>query len=283
MPKSRIGEASTSANTLDSKPAPKARSDGKGGQKPRKGKAPYPVKKPAAEGEVGASKIKAALRQTRRLLAKPNLAQDVRQEAQRRLLSLQSDLAKRESSQKERKNADRYHKVRFFERQKLVRQIKKIKKDRKGKGADDDDEELKEKRVLLNYVLNFPPSLKYVALFPSSGESPLIKPAQPAEETDVSRRAKQAYERAMDVRKKIIAAMERGELSTEPEVELDRRAGDEAPAKRARLDLDSDRKKSQSGRQATKKANKAEEEEEKSDAGGGIDGDDFFASDSDGE
>lgn len=41
--------------------------------------------------------------------------------------------------------------MRFFERQKLVRQIKNIKK---GKGsAASDDEELKEKRVLLNYVL----------------------------------------------------------------------------------------------------------------------------------
>lgn len=176
MPKSnsRSSEASTSAKTLDSRPERKGKG---GGAKPRngKGKAPYPVKKPSADGAVGASKIKAALRQTRRLLAKvrerildseiscphlnlsalplhrqPNLAQDVRQEAERRLISLEADLAKREESEKERKNADRYHKVRFFERQKLVRQIKKIKK---GKGTANDDEELKEKRVLLNYVL----------------------------------------------------------------------------------------------------------------------------------
>lgn len=90
------------------------------------------------------------------LLPQDNLAQDVRQEAMRRLESLQADLARREFSTKERKNAERYHKVRFFERQKLVRQIRKIKRridESDGEGAGTLQKELHEKRVLLHYVL----------------------------------------------------------------------------------------------------------------------------------
>lgn len=80
----------------------------------------------------------------------------MRQEAERRLASLESDLARKESSEKERKNAERYHKVRFFERQKLVRQIKKVKKEmaeQPEKKRKKLEAELREKRVLLNYVL----------------------------------------------------------------------------------------------------------------------------------
>lgn len=80
----------------------------------------------------------------------------MRQEAERRLASLESDLARKESSEKERKNAERYHKVRFFERQKLVRQIKKLKKEmaeQPEKKRKKLEAELREKRVLLNYVL----------------------------------------------------------------------------------------------------------------------------------
>lgn len=147
---------------------------------------------------------------------------------------------------------------------------------------------------------NFPPSLKYVALFPSSGESPLTKPVEPAEgETDVSRRAKQAYERAVAVREKIVAAMESGELSKEPEVELEKKAqqqGEEGAAgaakRRVRLELDEgagEEKKKKKSKSASKAASKAkggradDQEDEESEAGGGIQGDDFFASDDDSE
>lgn len=120
-----------------------------GGQHRRLPKAPSGDSGPA---EQGISKIKASLRQTKRLLAKENLAPDVRQEAERRLISLEQDLETRQSSEHDRKNAERYHKVRFFERQKLVRLIKKIKKtaDGESKAVKAD---LREKRVLLNYVL----------------------------------------------------------------------------------------------------------------------------------
>jgi len=59
-------------------------------------------------------KLKSLLRQTRRLLAKDNLAADVRVGTERRIKSLETDLAKAELAKKERTLAVRYHKVKFF-------------------------------------------------------------------------------------------------------------------------------------------------------------------------
>lgn len=86
---------------------------------------------PTSEKTPGVSKLKAQLRQTRRLLAKvsptlsqisasqvptvqDDLAADVRVETERRLKSLQKDLEEAEIANKERALAVRYHKVKFF-------------------------------------------------------------------------------------------------------------------------------------------------------------------------
>ncbi|CAO1621831.1 unnamed protein product [Parajaminaea phylloscopi] len=263
------------------------RSGSKSAGKPSRPNAkPYPRRRPADQAttaEPGVSKIKAALRQTTRLLAKDNLAQDVRQEAERRLASLESDLALRESSAKERKNAERYHKVRFFERQKLVRQIKKLKKrmaDVEGEDAAALQADLEEKRVLLHYVLTFPTSLKYVALFPSSGDSPFTKPSEVGQETETSRRHKATYEQAMSVRDRVRAAMASGDLSSEPEVELER-GGDRSSNR-----LDGDKvvsrqaANSASARSAQCKSSRAAAKQPKKGEAPGIEQDDFFAQDS---
>ncbi|KAJ3018250.1 hypothetical protein NUW54_g382 [Trametes sanguinea] len=76
----------------------------------------------------GVQKIKAAIRQTRRLLAKDNLAADVRVTTERRLKSLEADLAKAEQARLERTMATRYHKIKFFERQKVVRKLNQTKR-----------------------------------------------------------------------------------------------------------------------------------------------------------
>jgi hypothetical protein len=79
---------------------------------------------------LGVSKIKSALRQTRRLLAKvcgcglldficthmqqEGLGADVRIEAERKLKALEADLVVAETANKERALATRYHKIKFF-------------------------------------------------------------------------------------------------------------------------------------------------------------------------
>ena len=132
----------------------------------------------------GVSKLKAQLRQTRRLLAKvfsglnrtpvcpvpilqDDVAADVRVETERRLKSLQKDLEEAEIASKERMLAVRYRRVKFFgqfvpdlithhylnkmvktERQKLLRKINQVKKQ-----PSVDEDRLFALRVDLNYVL----------------------------------------------------------------------------------------------------------------------------------
>lgn len=171
----------------------------------------------------GVNKIKAAIRQTKRLLSKEKILASARTDAERRLTALEDELNRREFSQIERKNATRYHKVRFFERQKLTRRISKLKKQlEEDKDKVELQTDLKEARLLLNYVLHFPMSQKYVALYPSQGPSPL------AEEDDKEdEETKNARQRMRQVKQQILEAMEKGELSQEPEVELENRSKDE--------------------------------------------------------
>ncbi|KAF8161756.1 hypothetical protein K438DRAFT_1859390 [Mycena galopus ATCC 62051] len=172
--------------------------------------------KPAQEsnGTPGIQKIKSALRQTRRLLAKDNIAADVRVETERRLKALEADLEAAELGKKERTLAVRYHKVKFFERQKVVRKLNQAKK--KLSAVDEETPELQsalhELRVDLNYILHYPKTKKYISLFPPE------------------LRAGEAQEPAVDagreeVRTWVRAQMESGEMSTEPELHLDGRGG----------------------------------------------------------
>jgi hypothetical protein len=62
----------------------------------------------------GVQKLKAALRQTRRLLAKENLAADTRVVAERKLKAQEAELAAAETARTEKAMAVRYHKVKFF-------------------------------------------------------------------------------------------------------------------------------------------------------------------------
>ena len=90
-----------------------AKSHQKASKRPQHKK--HPTQTPQSSNALpGVQKIKAALRQTRRLLAKDTLAADVRVATERRLKSLEADLAKAEQARLERTMATRYHKVKFF-------------------------------------------------------------------------------------------------------------------------------------------------------------------------
>ncbi|KAJ6534028.1 hypothetical protein DFH09DRAFT_1043627 [Mycena vulgaris] len=196
-PRRDANEASTSAVAGSSKPKPKSR---------------HP--KPAQESGAapGVQKLKSSLRQTRRLLAKDNLAADVRVETERRLKALEADLEVAEQGKKERTLAVRYHKVKFFERQKVVRKLNQTKK----KIATTDTPELQatlhELRVDLNYIMHYPKTRKYISLFP-----PELRKGETQElASDAGREEVRAWVRAQ---------MAGGELSAEPELHLDSRGG----------------------------------------------------------
>ena len=122
MPPTRTQDTDSAGEPSTSKEARKVRNKRHGTHHP-----------PKESATPGVSKLKAALRQTRRLLAKvrrrlissirqlwnatnlkDNLAANVRVETERRLKSLEGDLAKAEVGNKERTMAMRYHKVKFF-------------------------------------------------------------------------------------------------------------------------------------------------------------------------
>ncbi|ESW98452.1 hypothetical protein KL918_005176 [Ogataea parapolymorpha] len=131
----------------------------------------------------GSSKIKKKIRDITRLLKRDNLASNVRIENERALEALKSELATVQTNLKAKKLAQRYHKVRFFERKKAVRRYKKALKELKELEAKDGDpkaikkEIKKQKKVVrhcevdLAYVLNFPKTEKYIALYPANTDT----------------------------------------------------------------------------------------------------------------
>lgn len=70
---------------------------------------------------------------------------------------------------------------------------------------------------------HFPMAQKYVALFPNNGPSPLSKEGNEKTHDESS----SSY-RAQHVQKDIVLAMEKGELSNEPEIELSQRKASDA-------------------------------------------------------
>ncbi|CAE6497777.1 unnamed protein product [Rhizoctonia solani] len=163
-------------------------------------------KREANPDEPGIQKVKSALRQTLRLLAKDNLAADVRIASERKLKSLEADLARAEIRKKERAIAVRYHKIKFFDKRKVTRRINQTKRALEAPDLDKKERKKLQKKLLshrvdLNYILNYPKLAKYIALYPSSESSD--------EQTDKLRE-----ERRLLVRQ----AMESGEMDAEPEV-----------------------------------------------------------------
>jgi hypothetical protein len=151
----------------------------------------------------------------------------------------------------------------FTERQKLVRRIKKLKKSTQ---EEDVEEELLEARVLLNYVLHYPMTQKYVALFPNQG--PLYS-AQ--EEGEMEKETISSKELSLKTKERIRQSMKKGELSSEPEVELETRTREgQEPVQRKRLLRDKEEEEEETHPRQQKKGKK---ETKKSN----LEGDDFFA------
>ncbi|KIJ95096.1 hypothetical protein K443DRAFT_683278 [Laccaria amethystina LaAM-08-1] len=166
----------------------------------------------------GLQKLKASLRQTRRLLAKDNLAADVRVETERRLKALEAELHQAEIANKERALAVRYHKVKFFERQKVTRKLKQAKarlESASGSEKETIASEVSALRVDLNYTLHYPKSQKYISLFPPEIRKGTTAPSQAEAATTAKARE--------EIRSSIRLCMGKGELSVEPELHMDSR------------------------------------------------------------
>ncbi|KAI0350628.1 hypothetical protein OH77DRAFT_1488837 [Trametes cingulata] len=269
MGPSRNAALSEPSSSKQSASAPQKKS-----KRPQHKKHPAPPA-PTSNALPGVQKIKAALRQTRRLLAKDNLAADVRVATERRLKSLEADLEKAERARLERTMATRYHKVKFFERQKVSRKLHQTQ--RKLSQATDTAERkelearLAELRVDLNYILHYPKTKKYISLFP-----PEVRQAKGQSAAEAAREAKEKSEtdrQREELREWMRKQMDAGALSWEPEVELEKserkaaRAGAVAPS----LEAPGEKKTK------SKKGDKMDASASKSRAAAGVADDDFFA------
>ncbi|KIM82392.1 hypothetical protein PILCRDRAFT_461102 [Piloderma croceum F 1598] len=222
----------------------------------------------------GVQRLKSSLRQTRRLLAKDTLAADVRVETERRLKALEADIAQAESARKERIMSVRYHKVKFFERQKVVRKINQMKKQlaADAKSASNKGKAqalLSELRVDLNYILYYPKTKKYISLFPPEARQ------RPSEVQSTISKADTVKTDALrdEVRKWIRDRMDKGELQMEPELHLD--AGERSGSKKTGTTLgvtcDAKSEKGSKGQNAGNSNLKS--------AGGRVEADAFFGDD----
>jgi hypothetical protein len=123
--------------------------------------------------------IKSQIRSLRRLLEgnrKDDLPANVRVEKERALQTAEQELKDAERAKKRSDMIGRYHKTRFFDRQKAERRLKKARKELRAYEGEDDEmrEELGRKvddaEVDLNYALYFPYEEHYVSLFPTRKE-----------------------------------------------------------------------------------------------------------------
>ncbi|KZT55665.1 hypothetical protein CALCODRAFT_436869, partial [Calocera cornea HHB12733] len=92
----------------------------------------------------------------------------VKRDAERRQKALEQELETALGGEKERQMAQKYHMVKFFERQKVLRKLLRAKRtllagESKGKARKSLEQELEEHRVDLNYILVRPPLPTFVA------------------------------------------------------------------------------------------------------------------------
>ena len=112
--------------------------------------------------------------------SQPNIDENVRAVQEARLAELLREQEEKKRAAIERKLALRYHKVRFFERVKIERRLKRLRRQQKAFIRGDDsaepltdaeEEELKRLEEDLQYVLHFPKGEKYVSIL-KNAENP---------------------------------------------------------------------------------------------------------------
>ncbi|KAF7948393.1 uncharacterized protein EAE97_003804 [Botrytis byssoidea] len=110
---------------------------------------------------------------TRKLERAQDLPADVRVEDERALAAYQQELASAEAEKIRQKMIKKYHMVRFFERQKATRQLKKLRKRLLESESTEEVEQLKDEmhilEVDLNYTQYHPLSETYISLYPPKG------------------------------------------------------------------------------------------------------------------
>lgn len=102
------------------------------------------------------------------------MPEKLRLEKMRELEALSVAGVENKQLERERVMAVRYHKVKFFERVKLTRAAEKLERDHPaegGKRSESVTNELKQLKLDLHYVMNFPKGHKYVSILKQDGDT----------------------------------------------------------------------------------------------------------------
>ncbi|CAG9460189.1 unnamed protein product [Pedinophyceae sp. YPF-701] len=123
----------------------------------------------AQAGEKKQRSIKNQIRGLQRLLAKGHLEKKAQKKVEAHLEALLMSQQRHEKAEREREMAVKYHKVKFFERVKVERRIKKITKELESltqgsSEAKDASKRLKRAKSDLTYILHFPAGKPYISI-----------------------------------------------------------------------------------------------------------------------
>ncbi|KAL8948358.1 MAG: hypothetical protein Q9222_005454 [Ikaeria aurantiellina] len=137
----------------------------------RENGAPKPMHMKSSSVSVNALKTK--IRDVTRVLQHAqDLPLDIRIEKERALAGYKQDLEKAQTEKERQRMIKKYHMVRFFERQKATRNLKKLRK-RLAAAATDSPErrnletQIHSAEVDLNYAMYHPLDEKYISLYPN--------------------------------------------------------------------------------------------------------------------
>lgn len=123
---------------------------------------------------VLSAKLKKKIRDVERLLKRDSLNGTTRTENERKLKALKVQLANSSLNLQAKKNAKKYHMVRFFEKKKAVRKLKQAIKTLEEAKKTEVKKDIKKARksvkfceIDLVYTIMFPKNEKYISLYPN--------------------------------------------------------------------------------------------------------------------
>ncbi|KAA1066981.1 18S rRNA maturation protein [Puccinia graminis f. sp. tritici] len=176
---------------------------------------------------LGISKLKSQLRQAKRLLLKDGLSPELRSTTENRIEQLQASMEHVPSKEQERRNAIKYHRIKFFDRKKVDRRLKKVltqldqlnsTKNPKKSQQQKLELEAQHLRIDLNYIRHYPKHLKYVSLCPG-GEYKDHETTTTSSLPDATPSSKEPDALRSYVRILIHQSMESGTLSKTPDTD----------------------------------------------------------------
>lgn len=117
--------------------------------------------------------VKNQIRSTQRMLDRKNLPSEIREAQESKLEELKKQLELQSRLAKERKRQFREKRIKFFERRKIERMIRRLEKQQRTSSDENISNQLAQLKGDLEYVRFFPKTEKYVRLF-VGGDGPAV-------------------------------------------------------------------------------------------------------------